>query len=268
MSFCMRGTCSSGISRPRSPRAIMIPLHASRISSRRSTACGRSILAISGSPGTPGAPRPPASLARCLPPSARSSARRGRRRAERRTRRSASSFVVNADAGSATPGALMPLCSARAPPYTTTDEISPPPAFSTRSSIRPSSSSRRSPGRTMLGEPGVGCEDGGARLDEAYSAAGHDPQRVPGAQIDRVTVGQRARPDLRATEILQDGDVPAHSPGGGADALERRQVGLVRPVREVQPNDVHARRDQLVEHRVVVAGGAQRGDDLRVAHDE
>ncbi len=46
--FCTSGTWSSGSSTPRSPRATMMPSNASTIASRRSTASGFSILAITG----------------------------------------------------------------------------------------------------------------------------------------------------------------------------------------------------------------------------
>ena len=46
--FWTIGTCSRGSSTPRSPRATMMPSKASTISSRRSTACGFSILARRG----------------------------------------------------------------------------------------------------------------------------------------------------------------------------------------------------------------------------
>ena len=45
MVFCARGTCSSGISSPRSPRATMTASDAARISSRWASASGRSSLA-------------------------------------------------------------------------------------------------------------------------------------------------------------------------------------------------------------------------------
>ena len=47
--FCTSGTCSSGSSTPRSPRATMTPSKASTIASRLSTASGFSSLAITGS---------------------------------------------------------------------------------------------------------------------------------------------------------------------------------------------------------------------------
>ena len=61
---------------------------------------------------------------------------------DRPKRRSAMSLGVSAEAGRATPGRLMPLCSASAPPPTTTVFAVVPSDDSTRSSMRPSSSSR------------------------------------------------------------------------------------------------------------------------------
>ncbi len=46
--FCTMGTASRGSSTPRSPRATMMPSKASMICSRLSTACGFSILAMTG----------------------------------------------------------------------------------------------------------------------------------------------------------------------------------------------------------------------------
>ena len=54
--------------------------------------------------------------------------------------------------------------------------------------------------------------------------------------------------------------------GRGAHARERRALRLVRAVREIEPEDVGAGGDERVEHRVGIAGGADRGDDLRVPH--
>ena len=48
VSFCTNGTSSSGSSTPKSPRATIIPSNALTISSMLATACGFSILAITG----------------------------------------------------------------------------------------------------------------------------------------------------------------------------------------------------------------------------
>ena len=65
--------------------------------------------------------------------------------------RSALSLLVSPEAGSGTPGALIPLCSPSTPPSTTTLRICWRSLDSTRSSIRPSSSSSVSPGFTSDG---------------------------------------------------------------------------------------------------------------------
>ena len=88
----------------------------------------------------------------------------------------------------------------------------------------------------------------------------------------RVGIGVRLRAagaDLRAAQILQDRDLrvprPPRPRGRGANVGAWR---LVRAVREVQTEDVDAGGDERVEHRVVVAGRSDRGDDLRVPHVE
>ena len=66
-------------------------------------------------------------------------------------------------------------------------------------------------------------------------------------------------------EVLQD----RHGPAGAAGrvAHEARGVGvlLVRAVAEVQPGDVHPRRDHPHEDLRVVGRRADGGDDLRAA---
>ena len=54
--------------------------------------------------------------------------------------------------------------------------------------------------------------------------------------------------------------------GGVAHAADRLRVLLERPVRVVQPRDVHARLDHAHERLRLARGGADRGDDLRAAH--
>ena len=114
IAFCTRGTCSSGISRPRSPRATITPCASRRMASRFSIAAGRSILAMIGV-ARPASPM----IARAR---ATSSAVCTKLRATKSTpslrpkRRSSTSLSVSADAGSATPGALMPLCAPSSPP--------------------------------------------------------------------------------------------------------------------------------------------------------
>ena len=76
---------------------------------------------------------------------------------------------------------------------------------------------------------------------------------------------QRADAQLRAGQVLEDRDRPADAAGGVAHALRGLGVLLGGAVREVQPRDVHARRDHPLERLGIPRGGADRGDDLRVA---
>ena len=105
--FWTSGTCSSGSSTPRSPRATMIPSNAATISGSAATASGFSIFAMSGS-------RVPHSVMMSRTASA-SAGLRTKDSAIMSTptlsaqRRSASSFGVSAGALTATPGRLMPL---------------------------------------------------------------------------------------------------------------------------------------------------------------
>ena len=64
--------------------------------------------------------------------------------------RSRASFSVTPEAGSGTPGALMPLCWPSRLPNITVVVITRSVADSTRNSTWPSSSSRRSPAATAL----------------------------------------------------------------------------------------------------------------------
>ena len=109
--FCRPGTCSIGISTPRSPRAIMKASQSLMISSSRSTACGFSILAM-----TPARPwtilrTSMMSSGRCTKLSAIQSAS-----FSSAFRRSAWSFSVSAPIGSSVSGRLTPFLSLSLPP--------------------------------------------------------------------------------------------------------------------------------------------------------
>ena len=143
MCFWMMGTCSGGISTPRSPRATMTPSATSKISSRCSMACGFSSFAIRGTSELCSAMKRliarTSSAVRmneaatistpCLMPNARSS----------------SSLGVIEGTLSTMPGRLMPLCSPSMPPLITSHSTSLPWMACTRSSINPSESRMRSP---------------------------------------------------------------------------------------------------------------------------
>ncbi len=149
--FCTSGTSSSGISTPRSPRAIMKPSKASMISSSRSTAWGFSILAMTGTR------RPSSSM--ILATSAKSSADRTNDNAimsapiRKPHRRSSRSFSLIAGTDKAAPGTLIPLWSEIVPPSITVVRTRGPSTATTSRQTRPSSIRIRKPGWTSPGNP-------------------------------------------------------------------------------------------------------------------
>ena len=149
--FCTSGTCSSGSSTPRSPRATMTPSNASIISSSASTACGFSTLAITG---------------RNLPSSFMISCTRTMSDALRTKdsammsapsliaqRRSSSSFSERAGTFTATPGRLIPLLLLTGPGTSTTVVTVVAVTSVARNPTLPSSISSWSPTLTSPGRP-------------------------------------------------------------------------------------------------------------------
>ena len=88
---------------------------------------------------------------------------------------------------------------------------------------------------------------------------------VAGLQLDDV-IAQRADPQLRAGQVLQDRHRAPGTAGGVAHAVDGLGVLVERPVRVVQPRDVHPRLDHLQQGLGLARGGADRGDDLCAAH--
>ena len=90
-------------------------------------------------------------------------------------------------------------------------------------------------------------------------------RRLARRQLDDV-LAQRADPQLRAGQVLQDRD---RAPGAArrvAHAAHRLGVLVERAVRVVQPRHVHAGLDQPHERLGLARGGADRRDDLGAAH--
>src|SRR6185312_4997575 len=139
--FWTSGTCSSGYSTPRSPRATMIPSNAATTSSSAATAWGFSTFAISGK-------RTPissmilrggsASSGPCTKDKAIMSARSASAQ-----RRSFASLLVKAGTLTLTPGRLRPLWSETGPPTRTRVRTRSPCTAVTSSTTRPSSTSSR-----------------------------------------------------------------------------------------------------------------------------
>ncbi len=148
ISFCRRGTRSSGTSRPRSPRATITASASARIGSRCSIACGRSSLATIGVDDLPTSSIT-ARAARTSETCCTNDSPIMSTPAASPNRRSSSSFAVSPSDGSATPGAVMPLCSANCVPCTTVVWTATPSVESTCNTMRPSSSSSCWPATTL-----------------------------------------------------------------------------------------------------------------------
>ena len=181
--------------------------------------------------------------------------------------RSSTSFGVIADAGSATPGALMPLCSPSAPPSTTVVcDLA-----CRRSRRRAARSGRR---RAAADRPACTLR---ARPSNVVEMRPGPPTKSPVAMRERVARRRASigRPPSSGRCGSSDRRDPAGSRRRGRRAPRRARtranvarVRLVRAVREIQADDVDAGGDQRVEHRVGVAGRPDRGDDLGVPHVE
>ena len=102
----------------------------------------------------------------------------------------------------------------------------------------------------------------------AEEIARRDAERLPGLDVQRPAFFERARPDFRAAEILQNRHFAMGARGRGADTTKRRRQRLVSAVRKVEAEDVGAGGDQGVDHRVGIAGGPDGCDDLGVSHVE
>ena len=142
--FCTAGTCSSGISTPRSPRATITASNARMMDSSASTASGFSSLA------TTGTRRPTSSMISWT--CSTSAGERTNDRAMMSTpsssakRRSALSFSLSAGTEMSMPGSETPLLLDTGPPSVTRQTTSlPSTSVQTRPTL-PSSTSRRSPG--------------------------------------------------------------------------------------------------------------------------
>ena len=89
--------------------------------------------------------------------------------------------------------------------------------------------------------------------------------RSPGVS-STTSSAQRADAQLGARQVLQDRDLPSGPARGVAHAADGLRVLLQRAVRVVQPRHVHPGGHHPRERLRLARGGADRGDDLRVAH--
>ena len=256
--FWTIGTSSMRISMPRSPRATITQSAALMISSARSTAWGFSILAISGSRV-------------CWRTKSTSSARRTKESATRSTPScSPNSSISRSRSGTegrfaTSPGMFRPWWEATAPPISTVGgdlagllvDVGHAQAHRAVGEVDDLLGAHRG------GEPVPAHGEHLVRaLGLLVAAADHD--RAAGREIGDL-VAHRADAQLRAREVLQDGQRTASAAGGGAQPLEGLGVLVGRAVGEVQPGHVHARLDHRDERVGVPRGGPDRGDDLGAA---
>ena len=202
----MVGTCSGGISTPRSPRATITASARATISSSRSTAAGFSSLATRETGRPPAAeprPDPPAAARRTTPPSRRPA--RGRRRDRPGPSRSGPRPATRRQPRS-------PPCGPTAGRPTRPARWRVAPAFSTSSRILPSSSSSCTPGARAAKISGCG---NGTRSASPGAWSRSNRRRWPSAsRIGPAPAGRRAawgpadRPEPRSAARP-----PARRPG-------------------------------------------------------
>ena len=190
---------------------------APRMSSKRSRACGRSILATS-----PTAP----------PPQAFATARARRRSAPLCTKLtptkstpiaaaasiSATSASVTAESGSATPGALIPFRAVSRPPNSTSVSISTPSLSTTRSAMAPSSSSSDSPPRTA-------AASGAHEVDTRSASPANSPTAIRRrAPVSRVTPAGSASGPMRTLGPARSCSTATMRPARSARARIRSTI--------------------------------------------
>ena len=178
--------------------------------------------------------------------------------------RSSRSFAVRPAAVTVAVGRLIPLCEERAAPATTRQRMSVAPTSSATSSISPSQSSTRSPGRTLRGRSGQltdtsRASPGTARVVSVKGAPA--ASRTGPAAISPMRILSPARSWRTAIGA-------ALSRGQAAQSGDDGGVLGMRSVREVEPGDVHAGVDQALEGLRRGGGRSDRADDLGARHPD
>ena len=155
------------------------------------------------------------------------------------------------------PGRFRPFRDRSSPPTATRHRTSSPSTPWTISCTRPSFRNSRSPGFTTRGRR---ANDTETREAVPGTCSRREREGVAGPELDRLGL-DRADAHLRPRQVGHDGHA---APGGrlcGADARDAAGVIRERPVREVQPRDIHSRADQALEHVGRIGRRADGGDD-------
>ncbi len=112
---------------------------------------------------------------------------------------------------------------------------------------------------------GEGLQRGAAPLGGALDLVGGDGERLARREY-RLALGERGQPDLRALQVGEHADRPAHRGGRLAHQLQPAHVFGVVAMRHVQPDDVDAGVQQSDDPFQGVRGRAQGCNDLCSAH--
>ncbi len=256
--FCTSGTCSSGSSTPRSPRATMMPSKARTIASRLSTASGFSSLAITGS-------RAPVLVHDLvdLVDVGRAAHERQRDDVDAQAEGELEVRAVllrHRRHGHVHPGQRQALVVAdRAALGDPADHVVALDGDDPQADLA-----------VVDQQPVVRAGVGGEALvrgGDPVVGAGHvvdgDPHLLAGAPLQRARAGREpAQPDLRPLQVGEDPDGVALGVRGRADHVVHPLVVFTVAVAEVQPRDVHAGLDQLADPVRGGRGRPERTDDL------
>ena len=88
---------------------------------------------------------------------------------------------------------------------------------------------------------------------------------VAWVQLERAVLEQSG-PDLRAAEVLEDGDRASLLVRGGADPLDHLAMALMGAVGKIQPADIDAGGNEVPDSRFTARSGADGRHDFRVPH--
>jgi hypothetical protein len=121
---------------------------------------------------------------------------------------------------------------------------------------------QRVAGLDVVAQARIGDAD--ARLVARCVVVAGERERRAGGE-GHLAVGEARYADLRTLQVLQDSEGTPARVRDGADACHVRLVDLALAVREVQPEDVDARVDEVVDAPLVAGRGTERGDDLGAA---
>ena len=253
MCFCTPGTFSSGISTPRSPRATISESARSMISSRRYTACGFSIFAI-----TAARPRviffaSAISSGRWMKESATQSMS-----ASSAASRSERSLSARAENGMVVSGKLTPLRSDSFPPTSTRVTMRLGSTSVATNRIFPSSRRSVWPGSTAAKISGCG------KCTRAASPGARSVSSVKVSPLARAA-GFSAKLPTRSFGPCKSTRMPigrACARSDRADRGDKLAHAVMARVTHVDAEDVGARHEQLGDDASVGGGGAECSDDL------